>query len=84
MQLIRVTLTDSTRLLLQNVQITGDTLRGIDARSHRAVSLALSNVERMQTKHVSAGKTVGLVLGLAAAAGAAVLIWIGSVIANSD
>ncbi len=79
LRIVRVTLANGTRLNLQNAQITPDSLRGRDVRAERPLIVPLSEIERVQTSHVDAGKTVGLLLVLGLVAGAV----IGIVILNS-
>ena len=70
LHIVRVTLSSGTRVKLQNVQITPDSLSGKDARA-RPVIVPLSGIERVQTSHFDGGKTAGLLLILGVLAGAA-------------
>lgn len=79
---VRVTLVDGSRFQLESPQIVQDTLRGVDPRSQRLRTVALSDLQRLETIHFNAAKTVGLVLGLGAVAAGAVIISIVSSIEN--
>ena len=61
---VRVTLTDSTQLDLEGAHIAQDSLRGMDTQSQLPVTVPLSDVELIQTRHLDAAKTVTLVLGV--------------------
>jgi hypothetical protein len=74
LRVVRVTRADGTRLQLQYAEITPDSLRGIEIRAGTPSIVPLSDVTRVQTHHFDAGKTIGLLLGLGLAAGAAILI----------
>ena len=69
---VRVTLTNGTRVNLQDAQIVADSLRGTAIPTKRPLIVPLSDIEQVQTSHVDAGKTVGLLLILGLIAGAAV------------
>src|SRR5580765_3744497 len=72
LRIVRVTLSNGTRLNLQNAQITQDSLRGRDVRAERPLIVPLSGIERVQTSHFDGGKPVGLLLILGVLAGAAI------------
>ena len=74
LRIVRVTLSNGTRLNLQDAQITPDSLRGRDVRAERPLIVPLSDIERVQTSHGDTGKTVGLLLILGVLAGAAAAI----------
>jgi len=67
---VRVTLRNGTRLNLHGAQIIADSLRGTDTATKRPLIVPLSDIEQVQTSHVDAGKTVGLLLILGLIAGA--------------
>lgn len=71
---VRVTLTDRSRLELTSARIAQDTLWGVDTRSENPVTVALAQVQRLEAMHFSAGKTVGLTLGVLVVAGGVVTI----------
>ena len=70
----RVTLDDGSRFVVAHPEIEADSLVGLDAESWRArdkaytdtVRVALDQVETLEASHTSAGKTVGLVVGIIA------------------
>jgi hypothetical protein len=82
---IRVTRTDSTRLVLRHPRITGDTLYGAnESRSARAehatpYAVALADVGQVAIRKGDAGRTTLLALGSAAlATGIGFAIWVAS------
>jgi hypothetical protein len=68
---VRITLAGGRQLKLQGAQITPDSLRGMDIRTQRPMAIPLSDIERVQTHHVDAGRTVGLFLIVTLAAAVA-------------
>ena len=70
----RVTLDDGRRFVVAHPQIEADSLVGFKAESWTArdrvytdsVRVALDQVETLEASHTSAGKTVGLVVGVIA------------------
>ncbi len=69
---LRITCTDGSRIVLEQPLLQGDTLVGIGQRpsEQREVRIVLSNVQRVATRRLSAGRTVGLVgLGVIVVAG---------------
>ena len=70
----RVTLDDGRRFVVAHPQIEADSLVGFKANSwdrrHKvytdSVRVALDQVETLEASHTSAGKTVGLVVGIIA------------------
>lgn len=62
----RVILKDGTSMELHNVVVRGDSLVGMNAsKPNERVAVAIANVDRLDVKKVSAGKTAGLFGGLA-------------------
>ena len=74
LRIVRVTLTDGTRLRLRNLQLAQDSLHGVDVHGARPVALPRADVERLQTRSVDVGKNLGLLLAVGAAISAALLI----------
>ena len=72
LRIVRVTLSNGTRLNVQDAQITADSLRARDVRAGRPLLVPLAGIERVQTSHFDGGKTVGLLLILGVMVGAAI------------
>lgn len=73
--LVRVTRSDGSRVVLEDPALRPDTLRGI-ASSQDAdleVDIPLADVRQLETRHFSVGRTVGLGVGLVAAAFATIV-----------
>jgi hypothetical protein len=68
---LRITRTDGRQLVVQHAVLRGDTLEGAYQRAGESsltpVSIALTDVQQVATHSFSAGRTVGLGVGLAAA-----------------
>ena len=64
---MRVTLTDSSSIVINNPTMQGDTIVGVD-QTNAAVRVPLDSVLGTETRHGDAGKSVLAVLGVAAAA----------------
>ena len=73
---VRVTLRDGATLQIEGPRVVGDSLRGIDSRNRRPLVLPLAGIQRLETRRIHAGKTVGLMLGLGAATVAAIFIYV--------
>jgi hypothetical protein len=89
---LRITRGDSSRVVLYQPALSGDSLSGTPARrrgpapipdSHAQpadgprLTVALAEVRRIETKHTDTGRTLLLVLGVGAAVALATLIAIG-------
>jgi hypothetical protein len=63
---VRVTRADHSRLVLQQPAIVADTLVGAEASGRPAgeARIAVSDVQRIEVRHVSAGRTIGLALAV--------------------
>ena len=73
---IRVMLTDSTTVDLENPQVSGDTLSGV--RDGHQMSISLSTVDAIAVRKEDTAKTLGVtVLGVFVFAGAAFLLVFG-------
>jgi len=66
-QTLRVTRADSSEVVLDAPELSGDTLLGV-ARNGDSVRVPLDSVRFTATRRFSPGRTVGLVLGLGATA----------------
>jgi hypothetical protein len=73
---VRVTLRDGAILQIESPRVVGDSLNGIDSRNRRPLVLPLAEIQRLETRRIHAGKTVGLMLGLGAATVAAFFIYV--------
>ena len=76
---LRVEQLDGKRVMIYGPEVQGDSLRGrpsASSKGSRAVTLA--SVSSVSTWHFSAGKTLGLTLGVVAVAAAAALIALAS------
>jgi len=76
-RVVRLTRADGSRMVLDQPRIAGDSLAGV----HNAVlsSVAVSDVTQVATPRFSAGKTIGLFLGLSVVAvGTAVIACLSS------
>lgn len=76
---LRVEQFDGKRVMVYRPEVQGDSLRGrpsAGSKGSRAVTLA--SVRTVSTSHFSAGKTLGLTLGVAAVAVAAAFIALAS------
>lgn len=71
---VRVTRRDHSQLVLVNAQVMGDSIVGQAGSPPQRTAVAMADVERIDTRATSAGKTAGLVLGVAAVAFAALLV----------
>lgn len=80
-EVVRVTRSDGSILILRHPTVRNDSMFGIGPDSAEA-RLALQDVREVEVRRFSAGKTAGLVLGVAGGAalavGAAFLIWLSS------
>ena len=64
---LRVTRTDSSQTILENPVMRADTLVGAPGQSNAGeVRIPLTDVRQVATRRFSAGRTLGLTLGLAA------------------
>jgi hypothetical protein len=69
---VRVRLTNGSTVWLQHPTVDGDSLRGVVSFGDRpyhpgqGIALALADVRGVETRRVSPGKTVGLILGVGA------------------
>ena len=69
---VRVRLTNGSTVWLQHPTVDGDSLRGVVSFGDRpyhpgqGVALALADVRVIESRRLSAGKTVGLILGVGA------------------
>ena len=66
-QSLRVILADSSEVVLNAPELRGDTLLGV-ARNGGELRVPLDSVRFTETRRFSAGRTIGLVLGLGATA----------------
>jgi hypothetical protein len=69
---VRVTRTDGRRIVLQHPVLQGDTLVGRGDQQQQ-VRIALTDVKQVATRGFSAGRTVGLGLGMIGVVGGALL-----------
>jgi len=69
---LRVTRTDGGQLVLQHPVLRGDTLVGTGDRQQE-VRISLPDVRQVATRSFSAGRTVGLGLGIVAIVGGALV-----------
>jgi hypothetical protein len=72
---IRITRTDGRMLVLEHAQVVGDSLFGEAGDPPRSVALAMGEITRMERQKVSAGRTVGLTLGVGAVTFLAALLY---------
>jgi hypothetical protein len=70
----RVVMHDGTTLTLNDVTIRPDSIVGVAGVERRRVAVARPKVERVETRGVSAGRTIGLVGGVLAVAALAALV----------
>jgi hypothetical protein len=63
-RVVRVTLPDGARLMLQGAVLTPDSLRGTDVGTQRPVVVPLSGIEQVETPHFAIERAIGLLLGL--------------------
>jgi ferric-dicitrate binding protein FerR (iron transport regulator) len=63
---VRLTLQDSTRLTLQTPTAVGDSIIGTFPKDSTRHAVPVSEVRSFEARRPSAGKTVGLVVGIAA------------------
>jgi hypothetical protein len=70
----RVVMHAGTTLTLNDVTIRPDSVIGIAGAERRRVAVARAEVERVETRGVSAGRTIGLVGGVLAVAALAALV----------
>jgi len=66
---IRATLVDGSRVEVYDAEITNDTLRGLDLRRlgyglRVPIAMPVSEISSVQTRHVSTGKTIAMVLAV--------------------
>jgi len=62
---VRITTTDAHTITLQHPHLMGDTLSGRTGRTGRDVkAFATADIAKVDVRKFSAGKTVGLVLGI--------------------
>ena len=73
---VRVTRSDGSKVVLEDPALRPDTLSGIASSQGADVemSIPLADVRQVETRHFSAGRTVGLGVGLVAAAFATILV----------
>ena len=73
---LRVTRTDGGQIVLQHPVVRADTLVGIDhhQQDQQEVHIALTDVRQVATRRFSAGRTVGLGVGVAAFVGGGILV----------
>ena len=69
---VRVTRVDGSRVEVADARVEGDTLRGERWRVGRcgervAVGIPVDSVQRLEARGVSAGRTIGLAVGIATA-----------------
>lgn len=69
--LIRITPASGESLVIQSPSIRGDSIAGVRPRSRETRGILLSDVRSIEVSHVSAGRTLGLVVltGVVALAG---------------
>ena len=60
---LRVTLTDSSTVVINNPQLQGDTIVGLDA-TKTEVRVPLDSVLLTETRHGDTGKSIGAALGV--------------------
>ena len=70
---LRVMRTNGKQLVLQHPVLRGDTLVGIGDQ-RQEVRIALTDIQQVATRSFSAGRTVGLAVGVAAIAGGALVV----------
>ena len=65
---VRVTRSDGSKIVLEDPVLRTDTLSGIASgqTADSEVAVPLADVRQVETPHFSAGRTIGLALGLAA------------------
>jgi hypothetical protein len=69
---VRVTRRDSSRIVLREPKIAaGDSLSGV--HNGAPASIAVSDVTQVAIRKVSAGKTIGLILGMSVVVGGAIV-----------
>jgi len=62
-QEVRLTLKTGERLRIRNPEVYGDSLRGMSPTGP-AVTVALGDIQQIETRRTSASKTIALVLGV--------------------
>jgi hypothetical protein len=72
--LVRVTRRDHGQLVLVGARVMGDSIVGQAGTPPQRTAVAMADVERIDTRATSAGRTAGLVLGVAVVAFAALLV----------
>lgn len=61
---VRITRTDGSTLVLRDPQVTGDSIAGVSVRTDSRVAVALTDVDEVQTREVSALRTGGAALAV--------------------
>ena len=80
----RVVLRDGTTLSLSDVTVRPDSLIGFAGDERTRVAVAQPQVERIETRGVSAGRTIGLVGGVLAVIALAVLVAIAQALSDFE
>ncbi|HKP14648.1 MAG TPA: hypothetical protein VJT85_01220 [Gemmatimonadaceae bacterium] len=80
----RVVLRDGTTLSLNDVTVRPDSLIGFAGDERTRVAVAQPQVERIETRGVSAGRTIGLVGGVLAVIALAVLVAIAQALSDFE
>ena len=80
----RVVLRDGTTLPLDDVTVRPDSVIGFAGEERTRVAFARPQVERIETRGVSAGRTIGLVGGVLAVLALAALVAIAQVLSDFE
>ena len=80
----RVVLRDGTTLSLNDVTVRPDSVIGVAGDERTRVAVAQPQVQRIETRGVSAGRTIGLVGGVLAVLAVAALIALASALSSFE
>jgi hypothetical protein len=82
----RITLKHGTTIVLQDPQFLGDSIVGWTSRhaGGKTLAVSLADVSKIEERGLSAGRTAGLVVGIAVAAAAALLLLLIIAYGDSD
>jgi hypothetical protein len=69
---VRLTTMENDRVVVRDVELRGERIVG--RQDYSPFTIPLAEVREVETRHISPGRTVGLIAGTAATLGAAILL----------